>query len=119
MNRTGPTNEHLQQLIMELRELSREKNVLLWKRIADDLERPSRNRRSVNIYKIDQYTRDGEIALVPGKVLSVGSLTKKLTVAAFQFSQEAREKINGMGKAITIHELVRENPAGKNVRIIG
>ena len=73
----------------------------------------------MNIYKIDQHTRDGEIALVPGKVLSMGALTKKLTVAAFQFSQEAREKINGVGKAITIQELVKENPAGKNVRIIG
>ena len=112
-------NEHLRSLIAELRILGREKNIRLWERVADDLERPSRNRRSVNIYVIDQYTRDGETALVPGKVLSVGELSKKLTVAAFQFSNEAKEKINEIGKAITIQQLVKDNPAGKNVRIIG
>ena len=62
---------------------------------------------------------DKEIALVPGKVLSDGELTKKMTIAAFQFSKEAMNKINKKGKAITIKELIKENPKGKNVRIIG
>ena len=80
---------------------------------------PSRQRRSANIWKINKYTSDKEIALVPGKVLSDGELTKKMTIAAFQFSKEAMNKINKKGKAITIKELIKENPKGKNVRIIG
>lgn len=117
--RTGPTNPNLRNLINELRDLSRKQNVKIWERIAEDLEKPTRQRRSVNIYKIDKYTGDDEIAIVPGKVLSIGKLNKKIKVAAFQFSNQAKEKINSIGKAITIEELIKENPNGKKVRIIG
>ena len=72
-----------------------------------------------NLYKIDKHTRENEIALVPGKVLSIGNLNKKIKVAAFQFSDQAKEKINLIGKAITIKELIQENPKGNKVRIIG
>ena len=117
--RTGPTNPNLRNLIIELRDLSKQQNVNIWDRIAEDLEKPTRRRRTVNIYKIDKYTRDDETAIVPGKVLSIGNLNKKIKVAAFQFSDQAREKINSIGKAITIKELIRENPKGNKVRIIG
>ena len=119
VKRTGPTNPILKELVQELRILSYKEKAPLWKRLADDLEKPSRQRRSANIWKINKYTSDKEIALVPGKVLSEGELTKKMTIAAFQFSKEAMNKINKKGKAITIKELIKENPKGKNVRIIG
>ena len=72
-----------------------------------------------NIYKINKTTRDGETAIVPGKVLSEGELTKKITVAAWQFSEKAKEKINKVGKAVSIKELIKKNPKGSKVRIIG
>ncbi|GAG29486.1 unnamed protein product, partial [marine sediment metagenome] len=49
MKRTGPTNEHLRKLIAELKKLSIEQNAAIWKRIALELERPTRQRRIVNI----------------------------------------------------------------------
>ncbi len=117
--RTGPTNPSLKNLISELRDLGKQNNAKIWTRIAEDLEKSTRQRRSVNIYKIDKYTRDGETAIVPGKVLSIGKLNKKIKVAAFQFSNQAKEKIDLIGKAITIKELIKENPKGNKVRIIG
>ena len=86
-----------------------------------ELKRPTRQRRAVNIYKINKHAREGEIALIPGKVLSLGDLNKKIIVAAYQFSQEAKEKINKKGKAITIKELIKQypDPKGKKIRIIG
>jgi large subunit ribosomal protein L18e len=119
MKRTGPSNQNLQMLITELKKISLAEGAKLWKRIAKDLEKPSRQRRSVNIYKIDKFARDGETVVVPGKVLSVGQLTKKLNVAAWTFSKEAEQKINKMGKTLTIQQLVKENPKGKKVRILG
>ena len=116
VKRTGPTNLELKNLIKALRKLSTKEKVNLWKRIASDLEKPTRQRRKVNIYKIDKYTREGEIAIVPGKVLSLGELNKKITVAAYQFSDAAKNKIE---KAISIQELMKSNPKGKKVRIIG
>lgn len=118
MKRTGPTNFQLQQLLLDLETRSRQSK--LWKRVLEDLNRPSRERRTVNIYKINQYARDGELVLVPGKVLSVGDITKRVQVAAVNFSSEARRKIEqARGKALTIQELIQQNPDGKKVRIIG
>jgi len=93
---------------------------MFWKRIALDLEGPTRNRRVVNLSKINRFTKDGEIIVVPGKVLSSGELNHSLTIAAWQFSQNALEKINKKNaKAITIKELMKTNIKGKRVRIIG
>src|SRR3989338_2536669 len=114
--RTGTTNIHLQALINDLKRLASKENIPLWKRLAYELERPSKNRREVSIGKINRYVRENEIALIPGKVLSNGDLTKKLTVAAFNFSE--KEKINKMGKAITIKELIKTSPKGKRIRMI-
>ncbi|MBS3168366.1 50S ribosomal protein L18e [Candidatus Woesearchaeota archaeon] len=117
--RTGPTNLALKKLIADLKSLGTKENVPLWKRVANDLEKSTRQRRDVNVYKIDKYTKEGEIAIVPGKVLSEGELTKKITVASYKFSESAKEKINKTGKAISIRELMNTNPKGKKVRILG
>ena len=119
VKRTGPSTLELKKLIIDLEKLARKQKVRLWKRISEDLSRPTRIRREVNLYTINKYTRNNEIALVPGKVLSLGNFDKKITVAAYKFSKEAKDKINKSGKAISIKELIEENPKGKNVRIIG
>jgi len=87
--------------------------------VADDLARSNRQRRIVNLYKLDKFTKEGEIIIVPGKVLGVGDLNHKLTVAAWLFSGNAFDKINKIGKAISINELIKESPKGKKIRIIG
>jgi len=119
VKRTGPTTLTLQNLVKDLLILGNKEKAPLWKRLAQDLSRPTRIRRAVNIGRIQRYVRENEIALVPGKVLSEGELTKKVTVAAYQFSEKAKEKINKNGKAITIKHLMTENPKGNKVRIIG
>ena len=115
---TGPTNYQLKLLIEELE--SKVKDSLFWKRIMKDLKKSSRQRRVVNIYKINRYAKEGETIVVPGKVLSVGDITKKVDVAAMNFSTEARKKIeDAKGKAMSIKELLQLNPEGKKVRILG
>lgn len=113
-------NEQLENLIKELKKASIEKDVLLWKRLASELEGPTSKRRAVNLSRIDRYSRENEAVVVPGKVLSMGTLNKKITVAAYNFSGNARQKIAESGsKAISIHDLLKSNPKGAKVRIIG
>ena len=120
MKRTGPTNQYLQELIKELKKKSNLDGAMFWKRLATDLERPTRQRRVVNLSKINRFTKEGEVIVVPGKVLSSGELNHSLTIAAWQFSQKALEKINKKkAKAISIQELMNTNIKGKRVRIIG
>ncbi|HID25375.1 MAG TPA: 50S ribosomal protein L18e, partial [Thermoplasmata archaeon] len=49
-----------------------------------------------------------------------GKLTKKIKVAAWGFSDKAKKKIQKAGgRCLSIEDLVKENPTGKGVRIVG
>ncbi len=109
-------NTELARTIATLKQAAIEKQRPLWKRIATDLEKPSRQRRVVNLWKLDQYAKEGETIVVPGKVLGDGELTKQVVVAAHSFSSEAKKKLKS---ALTIEELLKKNPDGKGVRILG
>jgi|TARA_B100001971_G_C18187456_1_gene536518 large subunit ribosomal protein L18e len=120
MKRTGPTNPLLQDLIGELKKRSNEQSVNLWKRVALDLERPTRNRRAVNLSRINRHTKENEVIIVPGKVLGTGILNHKLTISAYQFSEQAKDKLEKTGTQIVpLLELSKEKPNGKKIRIIG
>lgn len=115
MKRTGSDNLNLVNLINDLKKLSLDQKVNIWKRIASDLERATRSRREVNLERLNRYTKANETVIVPGKLLGAGEIGHKLKVAAFRFSEKAKEKVS----AISIRELMKENPKGKGVRIIG
>lgn len=112
----GTTNLQLKKTI----EMVRKQKKDLWRTIAKELNRSSRIRRSVNLSRINRVCKDGEIALVPGKVLGSGDLNKKIKIAAFNFSTLAKDKIKSAGgSAITILDLLKDNPEAKGVRIVG
>jgi large subunit ribosomal protein L18e len=112
----GPTNLQLRKTI-DL--LSKQKKAI-WKRVAEDLLKPSRQRRTVNVFRLNRYSQKGEIIAVPGKVLSEGTLAHALTVAAYSFSKEAKVKIEKAGgKTMTLTELAGKHPDGKGVKILG
>ena len=120
MKRTGPTNKNLKNLIEELKKLSIDKNSLFWKRVALDLEKPTRQKRVVNLSRINNFTKENDIIIVPGKVLGSGLLNHKLIIAAYNFSDGALEKIQkANAKAISINELMKDNINGKGIKIIG
>jgi large subunit ribosomal protein L18e len=114
------TNPALIALIQELKKQANEKEAPIWKDIAVRLEKPSNNWPEVNLNRISKYTGEKETALIPGKVLSDGDLTKKITIAAWSFSENSKEKIKKAGgKTSTIEEIMKHNPEGKNIRILG
>jgi large subunit ribosomal protein L18e len=114
------TNPILLKLIHELKKQSNEKEIHIWKDIALRLEKSSRNWPEVNLDRISRYTQEKETALIPGKVLSTGNLTKKITIAAWSFSERSQEKIKKAGgKYISIEDLMKNNPKGENIRILG
>ncbi len=114
------TNPMLVSLIHELKKNASENDAPIWKDIALRLEKPLNNWPEVNLSKISRYIKEKETALIPGKVLSDGDLTKKVTVAAWSFSEKSREKIKKAGgKYISIEELIKNNPKGKDIRILG
>lgn len=114
------TNPQILNLISGLKKQSREKEVPLWRDIALKLERPTRNYPEVNLSRINRYTKENDLILVPGKVLGAGELNHQLTVAALSFSGSAKNKITATGGCcLTIQELMNRNPEGSRVRVIG
>ena len=113
-------NEQLQTLIKELKTISIENDSRIWKSIALDLEAPTKRRAAVNLSKIDRFSENDDVIIVPGKVLSMGNLSKKVTIAAYKFSHDALHKIKASGsKVINLHELAKKNPKGNKVKILG
>ena len=118
--KVNKTNPALFSLIHELKKQSNLKDVAIWKDIALRLEKPKNNWPIVNLNRISKYIKDKETALIPGKVLSDGELTKKVSIAAWSFSEKAQMKIKKAGgKYMTIEDLLKNNPDGKNIRILG
>ena len=119
MKQITKTNSYLKALASDLYKLSSENKSNIWRRVADDLMVPTREKKLVNLFKIDMYAKEGDVILVPGKVLGTGDISKKVTVSAFSFSKSAVEKIKtAKGNVLSIQELIQKNPKGKDVRLM-
>lgn len=113
------SNPQISDLISKLKRKSREHDVNIWRDIAVRLEKPRKSYAEVNVSKINRYASEGEILLVPGKVLGSGALDFAVHVAALSFSDAAIDKIAAVkGKCMTIEELVESNPTGSKIRIL-
>jgi large subunit ribosomal protein L18e len=90
-----------------------------WMQVAEAISRPRRKRTEMNLGEINKNSKDGEIILVPGKVLSQGEFERKIKIAALNFSESAKEKIIKAGATfLSILELLGENPEIKKVKIL-
>lgn len=113
-------NPQTKALVQVMKQLAIAKNSGFWKRIATELEKPARNKRVVNLAKLGKHTKENEIVIVPGKVLSGGTITHKIHVAAENFSLQAIHKLKQSGSTpLSLVELMQRYPDGKNIRIIG
>ena len=118
--KAAKSNPNLVGLITKLKEASRVNEAPVWRDIALRLEGPSSNWAEVNISRIDRYAGENETIVIPGKLLGSGEIGKKVTVAAYRFSGQAKDKIvKAGGKELSIEELLARNPKGSKIRIMG
>lgn len=119
MRRTGPTSEVVRELISQLRGAGKREQAPAWIAVAEELESPARRRAEVNLSRINRYSEEGEMVVVPGAVLGVGRVEKKVEVAALRFTKAAKEKLAAAGCSyMTIKEALEKNPKAHRVRII-
>jgi large subunit ribosomal protein L18e len=112
----GPESKRTLELVNLLRKKAVENKAHIWKRVAEKLSRSARRMAEVNLYNINRHSKEGDTIIVPGKVLSTGSLNHKVTVAAHRFSTSAADKIREAGgSCIGIAEIVKDNPKGKGI----
>ncbi len=112
-------NNELMETIKTLKAASRISGKQIWRALAEELDRPKRRRVAVNLSRISRHTGEGQIVAVPGKVLASGSLSHPVTVAAYDFSETAREKIRlAKGRALTLRELLEEGVEPSRITIL-
>jgi large subunit ribosomal protein L18e len=90
-----------------------------WLKLAKLLSQSTRNQSSVNLEDIDSQISMGDTVLVPGRVLSVGEITKKVKICSFGISKEAAEKLKKT-KSEWVHILdeIKKNPKAEGIKII-
>lgn len=115
------TNPQLVDTILTLKQASREQEAPVWRAVAKTLEKPARSWRAVNVGEIHRNVdEEAPVIVVPGKVLGGGYLDKSVTVAAWNFSTQAQEKIEDAGgRWLSLKDAVDEFGGGANVQVIG
>ncbi|MFH1106826.1 MAG: 50S ribosomal protein L18e [Candidatus Micrarchaeota archaeon] len=118
--RKGTEIPELKRLIATLERTSRKNSAPIWARVAKLLSRPTRRRVEVNINTLAKHAPPAKVAaVVPGKILSLGTIGKPFTVAAFRVSKPARGKLEkAKCKIMTIEALVEQNPKGSGIVIL-
>jgi large subunit ribosomal protein L18e len=93
---TGPANYYIRKLIRDLWKTRRR----VWRTISKKLSGPRRNRVEANLKRINNKTKEGDVIVVPGKVLGIGDLDHKLTIACLNCSRSALNKILDSGSTL-------------------
>ncbi len=111
---TGPENYLVRKLARDCHKTKKR----IWRQISDKLMKSRALRIEANLYRINNNTKKDEVIVVPGKVLGIGELDHKLTIACLHYSLSAKKKIESSGsKLLSIEELLKQNPKGTNVKI--
>jgi large subunit ribosomal protein L18e len=92
----------------------------IWKDIERRLLKTKSNRREVNVDKLSKYTKEGDVVIVPGKILGSGNLGHTVIVYSYSISKLAAKKIiEAGGQILELPEFTRRYPHGSGVKIIG
>ena len=90
-----------------------------WFNVAEVLSGPRRKMSGMNIEEINKKAKEGEIVVVPGKVLSQGEIDKKIKLVALNFSEKAMDKLlKAKCEVSSIADEIKKNPSAKGIRIL-
>jgi|TARA_B100001971_G_scaffold197119_1_gene205525 large subunit ribosomal protein L18e len=90
-----------------------------WLDVARILSGSRKNMVNFNLEKINNKTNEGEIVIIPGKVLSQGEINKKIKIIAFGFSEKAKEKLSKSKiEFSSINKEIKINPTAKGIKIL-
>ncbi len=122
MKRSGLMNSFVREIVVDLEKHGKRTKSLVWLDIARRINVSSRRRVCVNVFELSKLLgkNEGKIFVVPGKLLSKGSVGGKLEVACLFASDKAREKIvEKGGRVLSFKELIELNPSASKLVVVG
>ena len=113
-------NQVVVQMAKDLKEASTKNDAPIWSKLAELALKPNSARRTINLKRIDQLTKDNDVVIFPGKVLGTGTVSHKITLFSFSISNSAASKIKESGGQIVgFSDMVKKFPSGKGVNLLG
>lgn len=105
------------KLIDGLYRISKDKNKDIYSVIAMCLETPARKNKAVNLSKLQKlsYILDGDVIVIPGKLLGFGDLNKNITIYANGFSKSVVAKYKNIKP---LSSLLKDDVDYKKIKII-
>lgn len=90
-----------------------------WFEVSAILSGPRRKITSLNLGEMNEKAKEGDVIVVPGKVLSQGEINKKIKIVALGFSKKAKEKLEkAKVPFLTILEEIKKNPDAKDLKVM-
>jgi len=105
-------NPELKLLVDTLR-----KKGSFWQEVSVMLVRSKRQSIKVNLAKLEKETKDGDVIVVPGKILGSGIINHKLTLGALSYSLSVKDKMKKV-KILSLDKMAEDYKNGKGVKII-
>ena len=114
------TNQVVVRMASDLRKASAKNDAPIWRKLAEYALKTSQARRDINLNRISQLTKENDTVVFPGKVLGTGNVSHKITLCSFSISNAAAAKVlEDGGKLISYSDLIKQNPTGKGVVLLG
>ncbi len=117
----GPENPELKSLVFFLKRVGKKSKARIWLEAARRLCTPARKRREVTLYRLNKLVSDGDVVVIPAKVVSSKGFAfkKKIAVGCFSISSGALKQLQAAGSnVLSLKQLAEKNPEGKKIKII-
>jgi len=98
------------KLIASLEKAAKATKKPFWSDLAKRLNSSRRSRIAVDLGKLSEIAskNKGKTIVVPGKVLSQGELSEKVTIVAVSASEAAKAKIKGKGEFVLLADFAQK-----------
>ena len=114
------SNQIVKQMAKDLKKASTKNDAPIWSKLAEMALKPSSARRTINVNKLNDLTKDNDVVVFPGKVLGTGVISHKITLSSFTISNSAAAKIlESGGKILNFENMIEQFPTGKGVTMLG
>lgn len=108
------------QTLTLLRRAAKKSGRKLWTDVLERLESYKSQMPYINISKVSTLTQEGDVILVPGKVLGGGLLDHRIHIGAFAFSGAAVQEIKrAEGEPLSIQTFLEKYLNHKGLIILG
>lgn len=111
----GPENLNTLLLLNALRKAKRP----VWSDVAKRLRKPRRVRAEVTLSRLDKVTTENQLVVVPGRIVSTGQVTHKMTVGYFAATKSALVRLKQAGvNALPLSQFLQKHGQEKSIKIV-